>query len=83
VVAGGALWVIGGEDPGETRVYPQTWRYDEARDTWTAEPNLPLAVQGVGAVAVNNEIYVPGGGPVAGGNRQTNRLQVFMIQTTT
>jgi hypothetical protein len=44
---------------------------------------LPVAVQGAGAVAVGTRIYLPGGGPAAGGNRQTARLQIFMIQTTT
>jgi N-acetylneuraminic acid mutarotase len=81
VTLDGALWLIGGEDPGETRVYPQTWIFDPVRNSWRDGPALTLAVQGVGAVAVGGTIYLPGGGPVAGGSRQTSRLQIFMIQT--
>jgi hypothetical protein len=65
-VAGGRVFVAGGEAFGPSRTFAQVEAYDPASDAWSAAPSLPtprhgLAVQGLGDV-----LYVIGGGPEAG-----------------
>jgi hypothetical protein len=53
--------------------------YDPGTDSWTTVAALPQAVQGTGAVVVDGRLFVPGGGPSAGGAEQTTLLQVLAL----
>ncbi|MBC7678958.1 MAG: hypothetical protein H7233_08210, partial [Pseudorhodobacter sp.] len=44
---------------------------------WRAPPALPTPRQGIGAAGGGARLYLPGGGPVAGGSRQSATLLVL------
>ena len=69
--------VFGGENSQETQVFPDAWAYDAGQDRWLPIAKLPVAVQGTQAATVNGQVYLPGGGPVAGGSQQTATLQIL------
>jgi N-acetylneuraminic acid mutarotase len=62
-VFGGRLYTFGGEgnrqDP--QGIFPQTEAYDPLNDEWQALPDMPVPRHGMGAAAVGNRIFVPGG----------------------
>ena len=75
----GAAWrglfvVMGGEDAAETTVYSDVDAYDPSRRTWTRLQALPAGRQGIGAAVVGSVLLLPGGGPAAGGGKQTDTL---------
>ncbi|GAC1444947.1 MAG: hypothetical protein NVS3B26_14330 [Mycobacteriales bacterium] len=75
----GAAWhglfvVAGGEDAAETTVYTDVDAYDPSRRTWTRLPALPGPRQGIGAAVLGGILFLPGGGPTAGGGKQTDTL---------
>ncbi|MEM1372324.1 MAG: kelch repeat-containing protein, partial [Pseudomonadota bacterium] len=79
---GGKLYAFGGEffDNGGG-VYPEAWAYDPARDTWDAIPDMPQPRHGLGAVAVEDEIYLIGGALKVGGNMTSNLVEIFTPAT--
>ncbi len=62
-VIDGKLIVVGGEgnsaDP--SGVFPQVERYDPVADSWESLGQMPTPRHGMGAAAVGNTLYVPGG----------------------
>jgi N-acetylneuraminic acid mutarotase len=67
-VVGGTIVVVGGEGnagaPGG--IFPQAEQYDPADDEWRALPDMRTPRHGMGAAAVGNSLYVPGGADIAG-----------------
>ena len=59
----GRLVVLGGEgnsaDPAG--IFHQTESYDPSTDAWRTEPPMQTGRHGIGAAAVGNRVYVPGG----------------------
>jgi hypothetical protein len=62
-------------------VYDEADAYDPRTNTWTALPPLPQAMQGIGAAVTDGHLFVPGGGPTAGGTEQSTLLQVLSVPT--
>ena len=74
---GGLFLVLGGEDAGERHVVRDVDAYDPARRRWTTLTPLPAGRQGIGAAVVGSRLYLPGGGPTAGGSAQSDTLLVL------
>jgi len=53
--------------------------YDPKTDTWTALTPMPQPMQGIGAAVTDGQLFVPGGGPAAGGSQQSDVLQVLSV----
>jgi hypothetical protein len=66
---------IGGEGPRGT--FTQVEAYDPRRETWIELTPLPEGRHGIGAVAVVQRIYLPGGAAEPGAGAQRNTLLVF------
>jgi len=59
------IYVFGGEEPSKT--FNNNEKYDVKANKWTAEPPMPTARHGLGAVSIEDDrIYVIGGGPEPG-----------------
>jgi N-acetylneuraminic acid mutarotase len=80
-VLGGRFVVLGGEDGAEQQVFTEVEAYDPGTDTWTALAPLPQPVQGTGAAVTDGRLFLPGGGPTAGGSEQSTLLQVLTVPT--
>jgi N-acetylneuraminic acid mutarotase len=67
-VVRGCLYVFGGEGNPTTPsgVFPQSEVYDQGANTWTTLAAMPTPRHGVGAAAVGDRIYTPGGASVQG-----------------
>jgi hypothetical protein len=76
---GGRFVVIGGEDGGEQQVYGEVEAYDPGTDSWTALQPLPQPMPGTGAAFVDDRLFLPGGGPTAGGSEQSTLLQMLTV----
>lgn len=63
-VLDGKLYVFGGEgNPDEdSGVFPHTEAYDYETDEWTLLAPMPAPRHGMGAAAIGDTLYVPGGG---------------------
>ena len=61
-----SIYVFGGEQP--TGTFSNNEKFDVVSDTWTSEKSMPTARHGLVAVAIDNMIYVIGGGPQPGGS---------------
>ena len=61
-----SIYVFGGEQP--TGTFNNNEKFDVVSDTWTSEMSMPTARHGLVAVAIDNMIYVIGGGPQPGGS---------------
>jgi N-acetylneuraminic acid mutarotase len=59
-----SIYVFGGEEPSKT--FDNNEKYDVKTNKWTIEPPMPTARHGLGAVSVEDRIYVIGGGPEPG-----------------
>jgi uncharacterized protein (TIGR03437 family) len=69
-VIGGRIQVFGGEGPSGTPegTFAQNEEYDPATDRWRALAPMPTARHGIyGATVEGRRIFVPSGGPMAGG----------------
>lgn len=58
------IYVFGGEwwiDEGDGGVYADVWEYDPRQDKWRACAAMPRPRHGLGAVALDDGIYVVGG----------------------
>jgi hypothetical protein len=60
-------------------VYNEVDGYDPGTDSWTALTPVPQPVQGTGAVVSGAQVFLPGGGPAAGGTQQSTVLQVLSV----
>ena len=67
-VVRGCLYVFGGEgNPARSDgVFPQNEVYDPRTNTWEALAPMPTPRHGIGAVAIGDRIFIPGGATVAG-----------------
>jgi N-acetylneuraminic acid mutarotase len=68
VVVNGVLYVFGGEgNPSHPNgVFEQNEAFFPAEGVWRARAPMPTPRHGIGAAAIENIIYIPGGGPVQG-----------------
>jgi hypothetical protein len=69
--------VMGGESTG--RVHGQNEAYDPASDSWQAFAPMATPRHGLGAVALDDGIYVAGGGPIVGGSIQSALNERFVL----
>jgi hypothetical protein len=58
--------VIGGEVPART--FDNNEQYDTVSDKWRSELPMSTARHGLAAIAIDDVIYVIGGGPEPGGS---------------
>lgn len=67
-VVRGCLYVFGGEGNPQRPdgVFPEVEVYDPRSDSWSSLAPMPTPRHGIGAAAVGNTIYVPGGASVQG-----------------
>jgi N-acetylneuraminic acid mutarotase len=67
-VVRGCVYVFGGEGNAgrPDGVFPQNEAYDPRTDTWQSLAPMPTPRHGVGAVAVGDRIFIPGGATVQG-----------------
>jgi len=76
---GGKLYAFGGEwfggDGGG--VYKECWVYDPASDAWAAISDMPNPRHGLGAVAIDGDIYVIGGALQPSGNQTSTLVEVY------
>ena len=84
-VIGGRIQVIGGEGPSGTpeATFEQNEEYDPATDTWRTLAPMPTPRHGLyGAAVIESEtggrLFVPGGGPRAGGSFSNTHEAFFL-----
>jgi N-acetylneuraminic acid mutarotase len=77
-VMDGKLFVFGGERVGGT--YDTAEAYDPETNTWATLTPMPMSVHGIGAVAIGETIYIPGGATLNGGTGLTNGVQTFTLK---
>lgn len=77
-VIDGQLYIFGGEyfDNGG-RVHPEVWRYDPATDTWHSAPPMPTPRHGLGAITINNRIWLLGGAKKPSGVETSDVVESF------
>jgi N-acetylneuraminic acid mutarotase len=77
---GGALYAFGGEyfDNGG-RVHPEVWRYDPKTDAWTAATPMPTPRHGLGAVVLDDAIWLVGGAKRPSGSDTAPTVERFSI----
>jgi N-acetylneuraminic acid mutarotase len=75
-VLDGKIFLFGGEKFGG--VFNNTEMYDPATERWSELTPMPIGRHGTGAVTIGNMIYIPAGGPLNGGEAQTNANQAFV-----
>ncbi|MBI4582557.1 MAG: galactose oxidase [Planctomycetes bacterium] len=65
---GTGIFVFGGEgNPGDPKgIFPVTERYDCKTDSWEARLDMLVPRHGIGAAAVGDFIFIPGGSTVEG-----------------
>lgn len=80
-VLGGMLYAFGGEyfDNGG-RVHPEVWRYDPKADAWTAAAAMPTPRHGLGAIEMDNAIWLVGGAKKPSGNDTAATVERFSIR---
>ena len=69
------ILAIGGERGGGT--FTNNEAYNPRTNEWTSLTPLPEGRHGTGAAVIGNSIYLPAGGPVNGGSRQSDTLYIF------
>ena len=69
------ILAIGGERAGGT--FTNNEAYDPRTNEWVTLSALPEGRHGTGAVVIGDSLYLPAGGPVNGGSRQSDTLFVF------
>lgn len=80
-VLNGRIYVFGGEyfSPVGGGVFAEAWEYDPRADQWRAVAAMPRPRHGLGAVALDNAVYVLGGALRPGGNGTSAALDKFEI----
>lgn len=71
----GKIFVFGGEKFGG--VFNNAEMFDSETERWKELTPMPIGRHGTGAVTLGNMIFVPAGGPLNGGEAQTNANQAF------
>ncbi len=71
------ILAIGGEFGGGT--FTNNEAYDPRANAWSVLAPLPEGRHGTGAAIAGDRLYVPAGGPVNGGARQSTTLFVFAL----
>ena len=74
IAVNGSIYVLGGEQP--TGTFNNNEKFDVISGTWTSDISMPTARHGLVAVAIDNVIYVIGGGPQPGGS-SSNLNEIF------
>lgn len=74
----GLIVVIGGE--GRKGVFNENEAYDPGTNRWMRLAPMPSPRHGTGAAVIGSMMYIPGGGPVKGGSRRTDVLEVFTLK---
>ena len=74
----GRLYVFGGEyfDNGG-RVHPEAWEYNPASDAWGPVPPMPTPRHGLGAVVLDNMIWLVGGAKKPSGVDTSDAVEAF------
>lgn len=79
----GFIYAFGGEwfgaNPGRGGVYADVFEYDPREDKWRAVAEMPRPRHGLGAVALEDGIYVLGGAAEVGGSQTSRALDRFVI----
>lgn len=77
----GKIYAFGGEyfSPGGDGVFADAWEYDPRRDAWRAVAAMPHPRHGLGAVAINDAIFVIGGAAKAGGSETSSAVDAFSM----
>ena len=80
-VINGKIYAFGGEvfEPRPGAVFAECWEYDPREDKWRAVAAMPRRRHGLGAVSLNNSIYVLGGASEVSANGTSNALDRFDI----
>jgi N-acetylneuraminic acid mutarotase len=75
------LWVFGGEffEQGGG-VFTKVWAYSAAENNWQQHGEMPLPRHGLGAVVLDDAIYVIGGATAAGLKQTSAVLERVVIQ---
>ncbi len=77
---GGQLYVFGGEyfhDGG--KVHAEVWRYDPKADAWHTATPMPTPRHGLGAVVVDDAIWLVGGAKKPSGSDTSDAVERFAI----
>jgi N-acetylneuraminic acid mutarotase len=69
------ILAIGGERGGGT--FTNNEAFDPPTNSWSVLEPLPQGRHGTGAVVIGDTLYLPAGGPVNGGSRQSDTLFEF------
>ena len=75
------IYAFGGEyfEPEPGGVFAECWEYDPREDKWRSVAAMPRRRHGLGAVSLNNSIYVLGGAARVGGDGTSTALDRFDI----
>jgi N-acetylneuraminic acid mutarotase len=71
------ILAIGGEYGGGT--FTNNEAYDPQTNSWSVLAPLPQGRHGTGAVVIGDTLYIPAGGPINGGSRQSDTLFMFKL----
>ncbi len=79
-VLAGKLYVFGGEyfDNGG-RVHPEAWAYDPKTDAWEPMPPMPTPRHGLGAIVLDQSIYLVGGAKKPSGSETSDAVESFTL----
>jgi N-acetylneuraminic acid mutarotase len=72
-----SIYVFGSEERSKT--FNNNEKYDVINNRWSIEPPMPTARHGLAAVAIEDKIYVVGGGPEPGLS-VTNVNEIFHVR---
>jgi N-acetylneuraminic acid mutarotase len=75
-VLDGKIFVFGGEKFGG--VFNNSEMFDPETERWSELTPMPVGRHGTGAVTLGKMIFIPAGGPLNGGEAQTNANQAFV-----
>lgn len=73
----GSLYQIGGRADRSYLPMNGVYRYDITANNWQPMTSIPVAVEGIDALALGDQIYVVGGETNAQANTQTTLVQVY------
>lgn len=79
-VINGQLYVFGGEyfhDGG--KVHAEVWRYDPKADAWHAATPMPTPRHGLGAVVIDDAVWLVGGAKKPSGSDTSNAVERFTL----
>lgn len=75
------LYVFGGEyfTGGQGGVHAEVWAYDPKTDAWTEVGKMPTPRHGLGAVTLNQSIWLVGGAKRSSGTETSNAVERFQL----